>query len=123
VVNSVNYLDGFLTSDGLSTEASDISQHEIRAFILYLQKKSCFSGHRFNHALDRKLSGHTINCYLRSCRIFFAWLVSEEIIPVNPFDRVKIPRPTRKVIPTFSDSKFEISRLFLGLVVAPTPTH
>jgi site-specific recombinase XerD len=42
---------------------------------------------------------------LRSLRIFFSWLVSEGIIESNPFGRVKIPRPPRKVIPTFSDSQ------------------
>jgi len=30
---------------------------------------------------------------------------SEDIIASNPFDRVKIPRPPRKVIPAFSDSQ------------------
>jgi site-specific recombinase XerD len=72
-----------------------------------LQQKRRFSNHRFNHAQERGLSGHTINCYLRSLRIFFSWLVSEGIIESNPFDRVKIPRPPRKVIPTFSDSQIQ----------------
>jgi site-specific recombinase XerD len=105
VTNSVSYFQDFLISQGASADVTQISQHEIRAFILYLQQKRCFSGHRFNHCQDRGLSGHTINCYLRSLRIFFSWLVSENLIETNPFDRVKIPRPPRKVIPTFSDSQ------------------
>jgi site-specific recombinase XerD len=105
VTNSVSYFQDFITSQGISSDVTRISQHEIRAFILYLQQKRCFSGHRFNHAQDRGLAGHTINCYLRSLRIFFSWLVSEEIIEGNPFERVKIPRPPRKVIPVFSDSQ------------------
>ena len=40
-------------------------------------------------------------------RIFFSWLVSEDIIDANPFERVKIPRSPRKVIPTFSDSQIQ----------------
>jgi len=84
-----------------------ISHHEIRAFILHLQQKRCFSVHRFNHTQDRELSGYTINCYLRSLRIFLSWLVYEDIIECNPFDRVKIPRPPRKLIPAFSDSQFQ----------------
>lgn len=47
-------------------------------------------------------SGYTVNCYLRSIRAFFSWLVSEGTIAQSPFDRVKIPRPPRKVIPAFS---------------------
>jgi len=107
VTNSVNYFQDFLTSQGISTDVTQISHHEIRAFILYLRQKRCFSNHRFNHTLGRGLSGHTINCYLRSLRIFFSWLISEDIIEGNPFDRVKIPRPPRKLIPTFSGSQIQ----------------
>jgi len=107
VTNSVSYFVEFLASQGISTDVTQITHHEIRAFTLHLQQKRCFSGHRFNHTQDKGLSGHTINCYLRSLRIFFTWLVSEDIIESNPFDRVKIPRPPRKVIPTFSDSQIQ----------------
>ena len=107
VTNSVSYFQGFLISQGISTDVTQISQYELRAFILHLRQKRCFSNHRFNHVQDRGLSGHTINCYLRSLRIFFSWLVSEGIIEANPFSRVKIPRPSRKVIPTFSDSQIQ----------------
>jgi hypothetical protein len=72
VTNSVDYFKDFIILQGISTEVTQISQHEIRGFILYLQQKRCFSNHRFNHAQDRRLSRHTINCYLRSLRIFFA---------------------------------------------------
>jgi len=91
----------------MSTDVTQISHLEIRAFILYLQQKRCFSNHRFNHVQDKGITGHTINCYLRSIRIFFSWLVSENIIAINPFDRVKIPRPPRKVIPTFSNYQIQ----------------
>jgi site-specific recombinase XerD len=107
VTNSVSYFRDFLTSQGISTDVTRITQREIRAFILQLQQKRCFSNHRFNHVQDRGLSGHTINCYLRSLRIFFSWLISESILESNPFDRVKIPRSPRKVIPTFSDSQIQ----------------
>ena len=91
----------------MSTDIAQISQREIRAFVLHLQQRKCFSSHPFNHVQDRGLSGHTINCYLRSLRIFFSWLISEGIIESNPFDRVKIPRPPRKIIPTFSDCQIQ----------------
>ncbi len=103
----MSYFQSFLTSQSINTDATRISHHEIRAFILYLQQKRCFSNHRFNHTQDRGLSGYTVNCYLRSLRVFLSWLVSEDIIECNPFDRVKIPRPPRKVIPAFSDSQFQ----------------
>jgi len=72
VTSSVSYFQDFLISEGRSKDVTQISQHEIREFILHLQQKRCFSNHRFNHAQNRGLSGHTINCYLRSLRIFFS---------------------------------------------------
>jgi site-specific recombinase XerD len=105
VSSSVRYFRDFLVAAGQSPDVQQVTPRILRAYILYLQQKQCFASHRFNRPQDKGLSGHTINCYLRSLRIFFSWLVSEEIIAANPFDRVKIPRPPRKVIPVFSDSQ------------------
>ena len=80
VANSVGYLEGFLRSEGLPTDVTKIRTKEIRAFILYLQQKRRFSGHPFNKTQEQGLSGHTINCYLRSIRAFWSWLEAEEII-------------------------------------------
>ncbi len=96
----------------------EVGPHILRAYILYLQQKPCFASHRFNRPLEKKLSGHTVNCYLRSLRIFFSWLVAEEVIAGNPFDRVKIPRPPRKVIPVFSDAQI---RALLNATDTGTP--
>ncbi|GAI31115.1 unnamed protein product, partial [marine sediment metagenome] len=46
VTNSVGYFLDFLTSQGMSTQITQISQYEIRAFTLHLQQKKCFSNHR-----------------------------------------------------------------------------
>ncbi|MCX7911986.1 MAG: tyrosine-type recombinase/integrase [Dehalococcoidales bacterium] len=107
VSDSVRYFVDFLASRGLSTEVTKITPYYIRAFIMYLQQKRCFSNHRLNRPKEKSLSGHTVNCYLRSVRAFFSWLVSEGIIENSPFDRVKIPKAPKKVIPTFSDSQIQ----------------
>jgi len=107
VANSVRYFGDFLLSKGLPTDVPQIGCTEIRAFILYLQMKRCFSGHPFNKAQERGPSGHTINRYLRSIRSFWSWLVSEEIVQENPLARLKIPKAPRKVIATFSDGHLE----------------
>lgn len=113
VAYSVAYLDRFLRSQGLPTDPLGIGPNEIRAFVLHLQQKRCFSGHRLNKPQDRELSGHTVSCYLRSIRVFFSWLVSEGVIGANPFDRVRIPHPPKKVMPTFSDIEL---RQLLGAI-------
>lgn len=98
----MRFLENFLRSEGLPTSVSQIGVKEIRAFIIHLQQKRCFSGHRFTHSQQRGLSTHSVNCYLRSIRAFWGWLVSEEIIADNPFLKVKLPKTVQKVIPTFS---------------------
>ncbi|TET14504.1 MAG: hypothetical protein E3J81_06595 [Dehalococcoidia bacterium] len=108
VANSVSYFEKFLRSEDLPPDVTQIGPTEIRAFILYLQQKRRFSGHPFDKTQDRGLSGHTINCYLRSIRVFWSWLVSEEIIQENPLARLKIPKPPKKVIPTFSDVQLRV---------------
>jgi site-specific recombinase XerD len=118
VTSSVKYFQDFLVAWNRSTGASEIGPQEIRTFILYLQQKKCFSNHRLTPVQDRNLSGHTINTYLRGLRIFFSWLVSDEVIEASPFDKVKIPRPPRKIIPTFTD--FQIQEL-LAVINTGTP--
>ncbi|MFC1985815.1 phage integrase SAM-like domain-containing protein [Chloroflexota bacterium] len=103
--SAVNYLEQFLVSEGLNTNAVNIGVLEIRAFILYLQKKRRFSGHRYAHPQPGGLSGRTVNSYLRSIRAFWSWLVNEGIITDNPFASVGIPRAPVKIIPTFSNSQ------------------
>jgi len=107
VTRSVAYFTRFLAGHGIKADAVLVERAEIRAFILYLQQKKCFSDHPQNPPLERSLSSHSINCYLRRLRSFFSWLISEEIIESNPFGKVKIPKPERKVIPTFSDGQIE----------------
>jgi len=107
VTNSVRYLHDFLSSEGLSTNVTQIGAEELRAFILHLQQKKCFSNHPYSKAQERGLSGHTINTYMRSIRAFWSWLVSEEIIDTNPFSKLRIPKPPRKVTATFSPYQIE----------------
>ncbi len=107
VTDSVTYLYDFLSSNGLSTDVTLIGAGEMRTFILYLQQKRCFSNHPYSKAQQRGLSGHTINTYMRSIRAFWSWLVEEEVIESNPFSRLKIPHPPKKIIATFSPYQIE----------------
>jgi len=56
VNNSAGYFEGFLQSEGLTTDVTRISVMEIRAFISYLQQKECFSNHPFSRPQERGLS-------------------------------------------------------------------
>jgi hypothetical protein len=41
VANSVGYMEGFLCSEGIPSDVIQIGPTDIRAFILYLQRKRC----------------------------------------------------------------------------------
>ena len=95
----------FLSAKGFPTDVTEIGYQEIREFILHLQSVKAYGRHPFTSQLDRGLSGHTINCYLRSLRAFWSWLVRDEILLSSPFAKIRIPKAPRKVIPTFSESQ------------------
>ena len=88
-------------------DVSEIGPDEIRAFTVHLQGSPCFERHPNRAPEARPLSGFTVNSYLRAVRAFFSWLADEEIIPESPFTRVRIPRPPRKIIATFSPAQFQ----------------
>ena len=95
----------FLESGNYSTDVIDIGVRELREFILHLQQVKAFEHHPLTGPQTKGLSGHAVNTYLRSIRAFWSWLVREEIITSNPFFRVKVPKPPKKVIATFSEKQ------------------
>ncbi|MBA7673300.1 Tyrosine recombinase XerC [subsurface metagenome] len=44
---------------------------------------------------------------MRSIRVFWSWLVEEEVIESNSFSKLKIPKPPNKIMTTFSQSQIE----------------
>lgn len=115
---AVTTLMNFLEARGLSTDVTDIGTRELREFILHLQQVQAYEHHPYTKPQERTLSGNTVNCYLRAIRAFWSWLIREEIILSNPFARVRIPKPPRKVIPTFSESQIQA---LLGAIQTHTP--
>jgi len=103
----VGYLRNFLVRTGLPTKIELIGVSEIRSFILYLKEARRFEFHPLIKSHDRKLTGHTINCYLRSISAFWGWLLREGFMDSNPFARVKIPRAPRKVITPFTEEQIQ----------------
>ena len=107
---SVRYLEEFLADNNLSTNAPRTGVEELRRFIVYLRERPRFAHHPFTRPQTGKLSGHTINGYMRALQSFWAWLVREDLVDDNPFERIKIPKAPKKVIPVFTGE--QLSRLF-----------
>lgn len=115
---AITVLERFLERKGYSTDVTRIGHEELREFAGYLQNIRAFMDHPYTGPQKKGLSGHTINCYLRAIRAFWGWLLAEEFIEVNPFDRVKVPRAPKKVITPFSDDQL---RSFFEVIDAKSP--
>lgn len=102
---AVGYLKNFLIRSSLPTKVELIGVNEIRNFILHLKQVQRFEYHPLIKSHDKKLTGHTINCYLRSISAFWSWLLKEELINSNPFAIVRIPKAPRKVITPFAEEQ------------------
>jgi len=104
---AVTYLRNFLSRSSLPINAESIGVSEIRGFILYLKETQRFEYHPLIKSHDGKLTGHTVNCYLRSISAFWSWLLKEGFINSNPFARVKIPKAPKKVITPFTEEQIQ----------------
>ena len=102
---SLTVFEKFLKDEGLSTNVTEIGRNEFNRFSLFLQRTPAYRDHPYTRQQSRGLSGHTKNGYLRATRTFWNWLEAEEIIMNNPFDRIKVPKPPKKVIQPFVDDQ------------------
>ncbi|MFC2039309.1 tyrosine-type recombinase/integrase [Chloroflexota bacterium] len=104
---SAKFLVRYLEASGLTTNVTDISAQHIRGFILHLQSINRFAVHPFAKPQHSRLSGYTVNAYMRSLRALWSWFEAEGITEQNPFSTVKIPRAPKKIIPTFSEAQIK----------------
>ncbi len=100
---ALNKLQRFLEASKYPTNVIEIGARELREFIIHLQQVKAFEHHPYTKPQSKGLSGHAVNTYLRAIRAFWSWLIREEIINSNPFFKVRVPKPPRKIIPTFSE--------------------
>ncbi|MFC1956777.1 tyrosine-type recombinase/integrase [Chloroflexota bacterium] len=106
-ITALRSLLRFLRSNRHSINVCEINTDRLREYVLYLQQVKKFAHHPFTKPQDKGLSGQSVNCYLRAIRAFWSWLVNEELVSSNPFSRIKIPKPPKKVIPTFSEPQIQ----------------
>lgn len=111
-------LKAFLEENRLHTDAAMITADDVRAFIMYLQGCRSFAAHPYARVQERSLSDQSINCYIRAIRAAWNRWLREELVVATPFDKVKIPKASKKVMPTFSPEQI---RALLGEIDTTTP--
>lgn len=102
---ALNQLKAFLRKNGFPTDTTLIGAEEIRGFILDLQTRTRFSDHPYIKSQAQKLSGQTVNCYLRAMRAAWNRWVAEGLLEESPFLKIRIPKAPKKIIPTFSEQQ------------------
>lgn len=107
VVLALSKLKDFLEQNHLPIEARQIGANDIRRFTLHLQNCRRYADHPLAKAQKGGLSAHSINSYLRAIRAAFNRWVTEGFLEATPFQKVKLPKPSRKIIPTFSEEQLD----------------
>jgi len=105
IMSSVTYFREFLGLDGQDIDG--ITGNDLRRFIIELQQRPKFLNHPYTKPRQDKLTAQSIETYARAIRAFFGYLHREELIDHNPMVKVKMPRVTKKVVPTLLDREVE----------------
>lgn len=112
-------LERFLEHKGLSMRVDDIGPQEIRALILHLQQSPRFKLHPYvKQQPGTLLTSHCVNTYLRAIRAAWNRWKAEGLVESSPFEVVRLPRVTRKVMPTLSPAQL---KAFFGAIDTKTP--
>jgi site-specific recombinase XerD len=104
---SLGLLGSFLEEERQITLVAEVDAPDISAWFAHLRKTPGSHG--------KLRAERTVQTYARSARAFFHWLVRQEIIDRNPFDRVVFPKVGKPLIRTIEPEEFE------QLLLACTP--
>jgi len=74
--------------------AQDFSRSDAQAYLTYREEESMKS--KTKRGDKSEVSTRTLNNYIKSHRLFFAWGIEEELITNNPFAQLKLQRNEEK---------------------------
>ena len=84
-------------------DVEKITASDLRRFIVALQQQTAWAG--LPQAKERKLSGTSINTYVRGIKSFWNTLLKEGIIPSNPLARVPAPKLPKTIPKIYSEEQ------------------
>ena len=111
--SALRHLERFLSEKSMSTRAEDIGIQGMRAFMLSLRLSPRFQNHPYIKGQTGMLSSGAIDSYLRAIRAAWNRWFREDLVERSPFDVVRLPRVTKKVMRTFTQTELT------GLFAAP----
>jgi integrase/recombinase XerD len=91
--NSVGYFDRFL---GGIDDVSKVTADDLKRFIVDLRNRKRWDG-RYQLQGKDKISGTSINTYVRAIKSFWAWMEQQDIIKANPLAVVPAPKLPKRL--------------------------
>ncbi len=87
----------FLESTGVVKPITELSQTELKSYILDLQQRKRWPNNKHTHD-EKPLSPHTIAGHVRAIKAFWSWLFNEEYITSNPLAEFPLPKVPQNII-------------------------
>ena len=105
----LTYYRQYLEAQGYSTNLEALTKEVARDFVLHLQTRPKWEGHKNETSANATLSPVSVQTYVRGIRAFFSWLHREGYTEKNVLASLKLPKAPRKLIDVLSDE--EVSRI------------
>jgi site-specific recombinase XerD len=109
----LSYYLRYLESEGYSTNLGDLTLEVARDFVLNLQTRPKWEGHKNGSSADARLSPMSVQNYVRGIRAFFSWLHREGYTEVNVLAPLRPPKAPRKLVDVLTDD--EVARILACL--------
>ena len=101
----LNYYLQYLEAKGYSTSLKDLTREVAREFVLHLQTRPKWEGHRNESSTGANLSPVSVQTYVRGIRAFFSWLHREGYTEENVLALLKLPKAPRKLVDVLTDEE------------------
>jgi len=95
VISAIEKFDSFL---GRCLDVREVLSEDLRRYIRHLQQQPKWAGHPTISQSHGILVSNSIASYVRDIRSFWSWLLREQFIETNPFEKVKPPKTTAREI-------------------------
>ena len=76
-------------------------------FVLSLQGRHKYEEHPFHKEQEKGLSKATIRSYVRSAKVFTAYLEAQGYIKEDPLRKLRLPKDTKRVVDSLSDDEIK----------------
>lgn len=113
-IEAVTYaIERFNDFLGGCPDVREVEAEDLRRYIRHLQEQPKWSGHPTIKHDHGNLVDNSIASYVRSIRCFWSWLRREKFIDDNPFEQVKPPATTERIVDPLTPE--HVSRLLKAI--------